>query len=55
MLDGVYLTLVFDSNDEAVNSLAAEIGEKLIKNTDPGGALAPKAVRISQNSFGAKD
>ena len=27
MLDGVYLTLVFASNDKAVISLAAEIGE----------------------------
>ena len=27
MLDGVYLLLVFASNDEAVNSLAAEITE----------------------------
>ena len=27
MLDGVYLILVFASNDEAVNSLAAEIPE----------------------------
>ena len=27
MLDGVYLILVFASNDEAVNSLAAEITE----------------------------
>ena len=27
MLDGVYLTLVFASNDEAANSLAAEITE----------------------------
>ena len=27
MLDGVYLILVFASNDEAVNTLAAEITE----------------------------
>jgi len=55
MLDDDCLILVLDLNDEAVISLAAKIGKKLIKNTNPGGALAPLAEpqdkRVSARKF----
>ena len=55
MLDDDCLILVLDLNDEAVISLAVKIGKKLIKNTNPGGALAPLAEpqdkRVSARKF----